>query len=187
MRPGAAGQPQADHAQPFEWLRACHDRVERTLDLLQRLEAHVDRHGADAQAAQAAAQVLRYFDLAAPLHHEDEERHVFPRVRAGGDERLCALVARLQADHAAMATDWARLRPVLQRLQVAAGDADWRWSPDERTLLAGFVQRYEAHIAAEEDDVFVAAERSMDAATRAAMGEDMMCRRAIGGVSGAAP
>ena len=113
IRVGGRAEPQADHEHPFEWLRACHDRVERTLDLLQRLVAHVDGHGADTPAVQAAAQVQRYFDRAAPLHHEDEERHVFPCVRAMCDARLNALVQRLQADHVAMADDWAQLRPVL--------------------------------------------------------------------------
>lgn len=177
---GGGKEPQADHEHPFEWLRACHDRVERTLDLLQRLVAHVDGHGADTSAAQAAAQVQRYFDRAAPLHHEDEELHVFPRVRAMCDARLDALVQRLQADHAAMADDWAQLRPVLLRLQAAVGDAGWRWSSDDRECLTRFVRRYESHIATEEGEVFVAAEHAMAAADRAVMSEDMMVRRAIG-------
>ncbi|MFN3611126.1 hemerythrin domain-containing protein [Tepidimonas sp.] len=176
---GGRAEPQADHEHPFEWLRACHDRVERTLDLLQRLVAHVEVHGVDTQAAQAAAQVQRYFDQAAPLHHEDEELHVFSRVLALGDARLDAMVKRLQADHAAMADDWAHLRSVLSRLQAAVGDAGWRWSSDDRQCLARFVQRYESHIATEEGEVFVAAEHAMAAADRAAMAEDMRVRRAI--------
>lgn len=180
VRVGGGTEHQADHEHPFEWLRACHDRVERTLDLLQRLVAHVDGHGADTPAAQAAAQVQRYFDQAAPLHHEDEERHVFPCVCAMGDARLDALVERLQADHAAMADDWAQLRLLLLRLQAAAGDAGWRWSSDDRECLARFVRRYESHIAIEEGEIFAAAEQVMAAADRVAMTEDMMRRRAIG-------
>lgn len=63
--------------QPFEMFEACHERVRRSLALLERLIVHVGAHGHDAQSRSAAADVLRYFDLAAPLHHEDEERHVF--------------------------------------------------------------------------------------------------------------
>ncbi|WP_246099039.1 hemerythrin domain-containing protein [Tepidimonas thermarum] len=171
--------PEADHAQPFEWLRACHDRVERMLDLLQRLHEHVQRHGADAQAVDAAAQVQRYFDLAAPLHHEDEERHVFPRVLALGDPRLRALVSRLQDDHAAMASDWTGLRGRLHALQAAAGDVTWRWTEHDHRWLAQFAQRYKLHIAAEEDEVFAAALQAMTKAEQAAMSEDMLRRRAI--------
>ncbi len=176
--------PQADHEQPFEWLRACHDRVERMLELLQRLQDHVARHGADEQGAQAAQQVLRYFDLAAPQHHEDEERHVFPRLLERGDDRLRGLVQRLQSDHTAMAADWSRVRQALLRLQAAQGDAAWRWTDDERAVLARFALRYEGHIAAEEGEVFAMAEHLMTPAQRVEMSEDMMRRRAIGSSRG---
>ena len=75
----------AGFEQPFEMLSACHDRVRRSLALLGRLCEHVEVHGTDAQACQAAADVLRYFSLAAPAHHEDEERHVVPALYARGD------------------------------------------------------------------------------------------------------
>src|SRR5689334_2494815 len=74
--------PEAGFDQPFEMLHACHERVRRSLRLLQRLVAHAQVHGADAQVREAAADVLRYFDLAAPAHHEDEERHLVPRLQA---------------------------------------------------------------------------------------------------------
>ncbi|MCB1958559.1 MAG: hemerythrin domain-containing protein, partial [Rhodocyclaceae bacterium] len=70
--------PGAGFDQPFELLSACHDRVQRSLDLLRRLQDHLAIHGADGQAQDAARDVLRYFDIAAPLHHDDEERHIFP-------------------------------------------------------------------------------------------------------------
>ncbi|RYF75253.1 MAG: hemerythrin domain-containing protein, partial [Comamonadaceae bacterium] len=70
--------PGVGFEQPFAMLEACHERVQRTLALLGRLRGHVQAHGADEPARQAARDVLRYFDIAAPLHHEDEELHVFP-------------------------------------------------------------------------------------------------------------
>ncbi|MCX7815041.1 MAG: hemerythrin domain-containing protein [Tepidimonas ignava] len=176
-----SGQHQANHEQPFEWLRACHDRVEHTLDLLLRLLEHVDAQGADEQAVQAAAQVMRYFDLAAPLHHQDEELHVFPQLQASGDPVVQAWVQRLQADHEAMTADWAWLRQALLRLQQAAGDPHWRWSDEERRVMHAFAQRYEDHIALEEGRVFPRAEGCMSADERAAMSADMLRRRAVGG------
>jgi hypothetical protein len=56
--------PAASLDQPFELLAGCHDRVRRSLALLQRLVEHVRAHGADAQARSAADDVLRYFDIA---------------------------------------------------------------------------------------------------------------------------
>ena len=66
--------PGAGYEAPFEMLDACHERVERMLRLLHKLRAHLQASGWDAQAAEAA-----------PRHHEDEERHVFPAVLAAPD------------------------------------------------------------------------------------------------------
>lgn len=176
--------PQADHDAPFEWLRACHDRVERMVDLLQRLHVYLEQRAAvDRQAQEAVQQVLRYFDLAAPLHHEDEERHVFPRLLASADAALVAAVTRLQADHGAMAADWPAVRAWLQRVMDAPLGASWTTSADEAALLQRFAGRYEAHIALEEQTVFPAAQACMDEAALRAMGDDMMRRRAIGGAA----
>ena len=66
--------PAVGFDEPFEMLEACHERVQRSLALLARLIAHVDAHGHDEKSRSAAHDVLRYFELAAPHHHEDEEQ-----------------------------------------------------------------------------------------------------------------
>lgn len=70
---------------PFDMLEACHERVRRSLALLNRLVTWVDEHGHDDMSRSAASDVLRYFNLAAPLHHQDEELHVFPLLSCGDD------------------------------------------------------------------------------------------------------
>ena len=50
--------PAVGFEQPFAMLEACHERVQRTLGLLQRLRDHVRAQGADEQARQAACQRL---------------------------------------------------------------------------------------------------------------------------------
>ena len=47
----------------------------------------------------AAAVVARYFNLAAPAHHEDEERHVLPLLRASAEAQLQEAAQRMLADH----------------------------------------------------------------------------------------
>ncbi|MBX9960167.1 MAG: hemerythrin domain-containing protein [Burkholderiaceae bacterium] len=167
--------PAAGFEQPYAMLEACHERVQRTLDLLERLIDHVAQHGHDAQSRSAAADVLRYFDLAAPLHHQDEELHVFPPLLAGEDVALQAVVRRLQAEHREMETCWAALRPTLLRWREAgASDA-----PDAtlRAQAARFAQLYAGHIPVEETLVFPGAQAGMDAAHQAAMGQEMQARR----------
>lgn len=149
-------------------LLACHERVQRSLDLLLRLQAHAATHGADDQARDAARDVLRYFDLAGPKHHEDEERHVLPRLRAAG---LDALASRLAADHAEMGRQWAALRPALEALRDGGGQVL------DASACRAYADLYAGHMAAEEGQAFPRAARDLDAATLAAMGGEMAGRR----------
>lgn len=167
--------PAVGFEQPFEMLEACHERVQRSLDLLARLIEHVTRNGHDAQSRSAAHDVLRYFDLAAPHHHDDEERHVFPRVVASGDESQVAAVQRLRDDHRRMGELWSRLRPVLQ---AWAGEAAAGAVPEAfRADAAAFAALYAAHIPVEEGLVFPAARASCAADDLQAMGDEMRARR----------
>lgn len=160
--------PAVGFDQPFEMLAACHDRVRRSLDLLQRLHAHVDRHGVDAQAREAAADVLRYFDIAGPAHHEDEERHVLPRLRLAG---RVALAERLHAEHLEMAALWARLRPALQAW-THGESMDMRGD-----VLLNYINLYHDHLAVEDREAFATARAGLAAEALAFIGDEMAARR----------
>ena len=111
--------------QPLHMLQACHERVLRMCTLLERLQEHAATKGADDQARQAARDILRYFDLAGPNHHEDEERDLFPVLAARADPAEAAgvrdLIRDLLADHARMASALAVVRS--QLAPIAAGEA----------------------------------------------------------------
>ena len=154
--------------QPFEILAACHERVRRSLDLLQRLQAHVLQQGVDAQARDAAADVLRYFDKAGPAHHEDEERHVLPRLRAAG---LAEMADGLHADHLEMTRLWARLREPLMAWTRGESAA-----LDKATLLH-YINLYAAHMAIEDDQAFAAARTGLVEDSLFSMGNEMAARR----------
>lgn len=167
--------PGVGFEQPYEMLEACHERVQRSLDLLQRLLKYVDEKGHDAQTRSAAADVLRYFDLAAPLHHADEEKHVFPLLLAQGNGAQRTAVKRLQADHRRMETLWATLRqPLLRWCETGCTEV-----PDAacRKAISAFVSLYADHIPTEENMVFPAARLYMDDDSLAGMGQQMQARR----------
>ncbi|HZY18286.1 MAG TPA: hemerythrin domain-containing protein [Ramlibacter sp.] len=168
--------PAAGFEQPFEMLGACHERVARMLDLLARLQAHVARHGADEQARQAARDVMRYFDLAAPQHHLDEERHVLPALEAAGDPALALLAARLRSDHRRMEDGWMRVRQVLSGLAEGTTAA---LDPAQQAALEAFAALHADHLAAEDGTAFPAAARRLDAAAHQAMSADMRQRRGV--------
>ena len=155
---------------PMALLRACHEKVTRFTTLAQRLQAHVRAHGADAQAQEAAQSVLRYFTLAAPLHHADEDENLFVALRGLGQPDLTARIDALQAEHDALGEHWAQMRPWLQA--IAHGDAQHAPEPD----VDGFATRYRAHAQAEEAEVYPHAAALSPQALRD-LAEAMVARR----------
>ena len=131
---------------------------------------------ADEQARQAARDVMRYFDQAAPQHHLDEERHVFPALLAAGDPALGRTVRQLMEDHGRMEALWAQARELLAAL---AEDRLSAFEPAHQAALREFASLYDRHIADEEQVAYPAARRSLDEADLAAMAGDMMRRRGV--------
>jgi hemerythrin-like domain-containing protein len=162
-------------------LDACHERVERTLQVLLKLAQHLSDHGNDEQARQAALDVMRYFDQAGPAHHLDEERHLFPALAQNPNANLQALAQQLQAEHLELAQRWQQVRQDLQRVcgptrRVASADSRLHW--------ADFASRYRSHMQAEDTAAYPAARALLDVAAQQRMGQDMAARR---GVNSAGP
>src|SRR5438105_12550640 len=80
----------------FVALDACHRETVQQLEVLAALIKRLDEHGADAEARAMAAGVVKFFSTTARCHHEDEERHVFPRVVVSSDPEIVHTVLRLQ-------------------------------------------------------------------------------------------
>lgn len=137
---------------PLDLLYACHDKVRRFTRLAGQLGRHVLTQGADAQARDAATQILRYFELALPNHHADEEEDVFPALRRLDDADICAAIAALEAEHDVLHGLWDEVAPWLRR--VVAGEAE-----PAPNCLPRFVADYAVHAEREERDVFSAIER----------------------------
>ena len=177
---GQPGQqaPGVGFEQPFEMLDACHERVERMLRLLGKLREHARTHGADAQARDAARDVMRYFDQAGPHHHEDEERHVFPALLAQRDPAVLAVVIRLQQDHREMAVMWAQVRASL--LALVDADAAWAgFTADEEQRFDAYDALYRRHLVDENGTAYPAARSLIRGEALQAMSADMMERRGV--------
>jgi hemerythrin-like domain-containing protein len=169
--------PAAGFDEPMEMLLGCHDRVRRSLQLLERLCERVAEGRIGETVRDGARDVLRYFDQASPQHHEDEERHVFPRVLAASPSpAVRAAVLQLQEDHRRMERQWARLRTPLAAL--AAG-RDAAFGRAQIEAAARFCALYEAHLRTEEAIVFPVAAALLDAQALQAIGEEMAARRGV--------
>ena len=178
MLPGHSA-PAAGFEEPFEMLATCHERVERMLNLQVKLQQHLMDKGCDAPARQAARDVMRYFDLAAPLHHQDEELHVFPALLNGPDTALHALVARLIQNHRDMEVAWAQARRVLLAI---ADSLESSWTPltlEQTAALTAFAALYRQHLDDEDNVAYPAAQDALSPDAVLAMSEDMMQRRGV--------
>lgn len=174
---GLLPSPAAGFDDPLALLQACHERIRKHLDLLERLGAHVARMGADEEARRAASSVLRYFSLAGVHHHDDEEQDLFPRLReqAGptATPALECLVEQLSDEHGRLMEAWERLVPSLERI-CDGGEA----ALDAMGILA-FVQPMRTHLAVEESRLLPLAARILSTAELCAIGRAMARRRGV--------
>ena len=137
--------------QPLAVLKHCHDRIRKQLTTLDKLIQHLPEHGCDEQAMQAAKAVLRYFNEAAPLHHEDEEIDLLPTLQTtatGEDAALLQEYLPLILDqHYQMGSQWAILERQLQAISnaesVLLSEAD----------VAQFTEIYTDHMQIEETKI----------------------------------
>lgn len=158
---------------PLGMLTACHRRIERNLATLARLQRHLPENGCDGEARAAARGILKYFDSAAANHHADEEQSLFPRLLRIMPVEVQALIDALERDHAALADDWLRLRPLLAAIAVGHRD---NLSPK---AVGDLTAAYRSHIEREESELIPLAMEACDATMIADIGREMAERRGI--------
>lgn len=163
-------RPAPSFDDPLAMLRACHERILAQCATLRQLLDHIQAQGVDQAAREASAQVVRYFSTAARDHHQDEERDLFPLLRAAGGASTDVL-ARLEQDHEAMETTWTELEDLLRhRLESL---------PAHAPLIMAFASLYARHIALENDDLLPRARSSLTQDQLAALGVRMAQRRSV--------
>jgi len=164
--------------EPLEMLLGCHRRIEKQLQTLKRLQAHLEAHGVDAEATGAAQAILKYFVQAAPNHLDDEERDLFPMIeRRISDDREARRFRdfrdSLEADHRVLEGAWSKLRKPLESI----ADGLVRRLPAHDVQV--FVEGYARHIAAEEATLKEFIERWLDDGDRQMLGRAMAARRGV--------
>jgi pyridoxamine 5'-phosphate oxidase len=169
--------PAPDFDQPIAVLKHCHGRIRKQLATLEKLLAHLPAQGADEQARQAAQAVMKYFEKAAHLHHDDEEQDLIPMLRAvaqGEDAAtLQALAPVILQDHKDMDAMWQDLHEQL------AAIADGSASQLSGSTVQRFVQRYTGHMEREESTMAPMALRLFSPEQMARLGQAMRQRRGV--------
>jgi hemerythrin-like domain-containing protein len=166
---------------PLGLMSDCHRRIEmffaRLIDLAE------SARGAELSDSQRETleTALRYFAAGAPLHTEDEEHSLFPRLRElGTPEAEAALkaVEALEADHRAAGVAHAEIDE-LGRRWLAVGTLCP--SDEERliTLANGLRETYRGHVEVEDTQVFPLAGKLLGADVLETIGREMAGRRGL--------
>ena len=160
-------------ADAAELLLECHGRIRAFLAMARRLGEASDE-SAEA-VSDAAIQVHRYFTLALPLHARDEEDSILPRLR-GRDPLLDLQLDVMVREHQE------HQRPLGRLIEACAEiGAD----PGRHPGLAGSVlqaateldRHFFHHLAREEEVIFPAVRRLLDASTDASIVKEIRLRR----------
>jgi iron-sulfur cluster repair protein YtfE (RIC family) len=176
------GKPAAQ-GDAVDLLLECHVRIRTFLGMARRVA-----EGASAppdEIAAAAARVHRYFTQALPLHAQDEEDSILPRLRGLDPEvdRELATMVHEHADHA---------RPLEALVGACAALAR---EPARHAELAAIVgeataeleRHFAAHLAREEAVVFPAMRRLLDGEADAAIVREIRLRRGVADPERTAP
>ena len=141
------------------------------------LLSHLSSHGADEEAQQAAAAVLRYFNQAAPMHHADEEIDLLPVLKQTATDTDAALLQQLMPEiihqHEQMHAQWNNL------------DAQLRLIKDGSSMMLSasdvqqFSDSYLKHMEIEETNIAPMAKRIFSQQQMQTLGAAMQARRGI--------
>lgn len=167
----------ATSSDPIDLLVECHDRIRSATGQARALSAAAD---GDPSIAATATAVHRYFAVALPLHSQDEDVSVAPRLTAAGlaDADRHA-VGDMTAQHADIDAVIARLLPLWARL--AETPTSLHEMRGELARLTDRLARYwDEHLDLEERIVFPLLAARLDAQARAAIVGEMRARRATG-------
>ncbi|MBR7783136.1 hemerythrin domain-containing protein [Undibacterium luofuense] len=163
--------------EPIAVIRHCHERIRKQLTTLDKLVSYLPDRGVDESVQAAAKAVLKYFNKAAPLHHQDEEVDLLPALRAtvqGEDAHLLekATTTILQ-HHKEMDRLWQTLRAQLEALEDGSG---YDLSAAD---VEDFSALYREHMALEEGQIAPLAMRVLSEQQMRELGASMQERRGI--------
>jgi iron-sulfur cluster repair protein YtfE (RIC family) len=157
---------------PLALLTACHARIRSFAGLARRLGEAAGLAAPD--VVDAAERVGRYFGEALPLHAQDEEESLAPRLR-GRHPALDRALERMSAEHLDHAPLLARLIAVCERLAVEPG-AHEAVRAELLSVSTALVEAMESHLAQEERDIFPAL-ATLDPETQASVAREIRARR----------
>ncbi len=152
-------------------LRACHVRIRSHLQLAERV---LDPSGTLEARKDAGAQLARYFGIALPLHAQDEDLSLAPRVRALNLPEVTAALSTMEAEHVEVERQLAGLVPAWRTLSETGALADVDGTAAQTRAYAALMH---GHLALEEASLFPAMRERFTQETWAEIHQEMKDRR----------
>lgn len=170
---------ESDFTDPLGLLSDCHRRIEHFLAVLIRLCDKAKGGSLDAGERELLDKASTYFRNAAPKHTADEERSLFPRLRALTEsEAPLARLAELEFEHDLAARD----HQIVDSL-ATGWLSQGRLAPEDGVQMTEVLKRlseiYSRHIAVEDRELFPLANRLLRPDGLAAVGREMAERRGL--------
>ncbi len=168
---GKSSQP----AGAVDLLLECHDRIRSFLALALRIPGA--RAEDPAMVAEAAGRVRRYFVEALPLHAQDEEESILPRLR-GRDPAVDAALDLMAREHAEHERPLGALVAACERVALEPG-RHAELAPAIAAATAELERHFSGHLRREEEIIFPALRRLLDARADAEIGREIRARRGV--------
>jgi hemerythrin superfamily protein len=106
--------------QPIQLLLSCHEKIVHFSSALHQLTLTLNHQGWNKALLSSSEQIRRYFNIAVPEHHLDEENHLFPAIMAIDPEckqqkslEIIQLLNELIKQHVESDTLWSTLDHLL--------------------------------------------------------------------------
>ena len=158
-------------SEPIEMLYACHDKIRRFCQQISNLNAYLNQHGLTEMVSQNLQQISHYFNVAAPLHHLDEESDFFPLLRQYAPETGNE-IAQLETQHQQLQQCWQELNNEFLNLAQQA-----HYIPDAE-ILNRFLTTY-AHHLQQEEKLFEIGRQTIPKQALSHIGQSMAARRHV--------
>lgn len=164
--------PAPSFDEPLDMLYACHDKVRHFCKQLDALPGYITEHGHSHAVLNTIAGIVRYFEIAGPAHHQDEEGELFPLIVARQPD-AAAKIEQLLAEHGYLHARWNAIHEQLQafgRGELAELDT---------AAIAEFTRLYREHAQREEDWLFPVAGQLISEDELRDAGKRMAARRTL--------
>ncbi|MEO6746705.1 MAG: hemerythrin domain-containing protein [Caldimonas sp.] len=167
--------PLGNHPDAFAVLDECHRQTLAALGELEALVAWLSEgNGVDEDVQSRATDVVRHFSTTVRQHHDDEERHVFPKLASSAQPEIVQAILRLQQDHDWLEEDWMEISPHVDAIACGQSWYDLDVLREGATIFAALSRD---HIALEESCLYPEVRSRLRPGERREMGREMAARR----------